>query len=240
MTKLQGNKSNNTALILGTLIAAALIALALFAGRGKNDAKAQADTASGAAVKAQFDLSNKPVVGEASAPVEMIVVEDFKCPACKQFEGSIFPKVENDYVRSGKVKVYSVTWPFLAEIAKLPEDDSKYAAQAGECAFEHGGNDAFRQYKTILFRAQEDENKVWATKERLKELAANVPAIDQAKFGECLDSDATAARVDANEAEVKASGVNGTPSVFINGDKVENPGDYAQLQQAIDAALAKK
>ncbi|MDO4264831.1 MAG: thioredoxin domain-containing protein, partial [Deinococcus sp.] len=142
MTKLQGNKSNNTALIMGTLIAVALIALALFAGRGQNSA-AQANTASGAAVKANFDLTNKPMVGQETAPVEMIVVEDFKCPACKQFEATVFPKVENEYVSTGKVKVYSVAWPFLAELQRLEEDDSKYAAQAGECAYDNGGAEAF-------------------------------------------------------------------------------------------------
>ncbi|GHG07842.1 hypothetical protein GCM10017783_20550 [Deinococcus piscis] len=238
MTKLQGNKSNNTALLVGTLIAAALIALALFAGRGKSS-EARADAASGTEVKANFDLTNKPVVGDANAPVEMIVVEDFKCPACKQFEANVFPKVENDYVKTGKVKVYSVAWPFLAEVAKLDEDDSKYAAQAGECAFEHGGGEAFSAYKTILFRAQGSESEIWATKDRLKELAANVPGIDQAAFAGCLDNDETAARVDANEKEVDASGVNSTPTVFVAGKKIENPGDYAQLQSAIDAALAQ-
>ncbi|ADY25661.1 hypothetical protein Deipr_0493 [Deinococcus proteolyticus MRP] len=236
MTKLQGNRSNNMPLIIGTLIAAALIALALFAGRGKSGE--QASTASGAAASAKFDLSNKPVVGDASAPVEMIVVEDFKCPACKQFEATVFPKVENEYVSTGKVKVYSVAWPFLAEVAKLDEDDSKYAAQAGECAYEHGGAEAFSAYKTILFRAQEDESKVWATKARLKELAANVSGIDQTAFASCLDNDETLARVEANEEEVEASGVTGTPTVFIGGKKVENPGDYGQLKSAIDAALA--
>lgn len=233
MTKVQAKKSNNTALIIGTLVAAALIALALFAGRGQN-AEAQKD---GEKVTPKFDLTNKPLLGKAEAPVEMIVVEDFKCPICKTFEEDAYAKLKNEYVDSGKVKVHAVVWPFLAEVAKLPEDDSKYAAQAGECAYEHGGADAFGQYKTILFRAQGDENKVWATKDRLKELAANVPGIDQAAFTTCLDTDATAARVDANEEEVKASGITGTPSVFINGERVENPTDYTALKAAVDAAL---
>ncbi|MDO4263988.1 MAG: thioredoxin domain-containing protein, partial [Deinococcus sp.] len=55
----------------------------------------------------------------------------------------------------------------------------------------------------------------------------------------CLDNDETLARVEANEKEVEASGVTGTPSVFIAGQKIENPGDYAEMKKAIDAALAQ-
>lgn len=235
MTKVQPKRNNNLPLIIGTLVVAALVALALFSGRGQN-AETQKD---GETAAPKFDLTNKPVVGDTAAPVEMIVLEDFKCPICKTFEEGAYAQVKNEYVDAGKVKVYSVIWPFLAEVAKLPEDDSKYAAQAAECVFEKDGADAFAQYKTIVFRAQEAETKVWATKNRLKELAGNVPSIDQAAFATCLDSDATAERVDANEEEVKANSITSTPTVFINGKRVEKPTDYASLKAAIDAAVTQ-
>ena len=237
MTRPQNRGNNNSALLIGTLVAAALIALALFAGRGEN-ATEQTQANQDANAKAAFDLSNKPMAGEESAPVEMIVVEDFKCPACKRFEAEVYPQVQNEYIRTGQVKSYFVTWPFLAEMAQLDEDDSKYAAQAVQCAFENGGSDAFNQYKSILFRAQGPANEIWASKQRLKELAGNVGAIDQAAFGSCLDSDATLATVEANEKEALASGVNSTPTVFINGEKVEDT-TQAGVKAAIDAALAQ-
>ncbi len=231
MTRPQPARNNNTALIIGTLVAAALIALALFAGRGQ---KGAADAGSG---KANFDLTKKPMIGQASAPVDMVVVEDFKCPICQQFESDVMPKIEQDYLRSGQVKVYSAIWPFLA--SRLPEDDSRNAAIAAECVYEHDGSDAFGQFKSVLFRAQGDENQVWATKERLKSLASNVAGIDQAAFGQCLESDATAGLVDATKKEVQAAGVTGTPSVFVNGERVTNPMNYSELKAAIDGALAE-
>lgn len=237
MTRLQGNNSNRSILVIGTLIAAALIALALFAVNGK-----EPKTAAGAGLNGNFNLASQPFSGQADAPVTVTVIEDFKCPVCKTFEETIVPELNSKYVDSGKVKMYSLVWPFLAENARLPEDDSKYAAQASRCVYDQGGNVAFNTFKNILFRAQGDETTVWATKARLKELAGNVEGLDQGKFATCLDTDATAAQVDATEKMISDAQVNHTPTVFVNGKEVmtaQGQSSYllADVSRAIDEAL---
>ncbi|GGO28901.1 DsbA family protein [Deinococcus humi] len=236
MTRLQGNNPNRTILVVGTLIAVVLIALALFAVRQKPAANA------GAALSADFNLDGVPYIGQADAPVNIVTIEDFKCPVCKQFNDTIEPELKTKYVDTGKAKIYTLVWPFLAENARLPTDDSKIAAQAGRCVYDQGGNDAFEAYKNILFRAQGDESTVWATKTRLKDLAGNVEGIDQTRFATCLDTDATAARVDADEKQAMDAGVNHTPTVFVNGKEVVNgsgASSYlaADVSNAVDAAL---
>lgn len=236
MTRLQGNNPNRTILVIGTLVAVVLIALALFAVRDKPAA------GSGQGLSADFKLDDLPYAGQADAPVNVLVVEDFKCPACKQFEASVEPELANKYVETGKIKLYTLVWPFLSEAARLPTDDSKLAGQAALCVYDQGGNDAFGSYKSILFRAQGEESEVWASKTRLKELATNVEGIDQAAFATCLDTDATADRVDAMEKQASDAGVNSTPTVFVNGKQVVNDAGQgsslaADVSRAIDAAL---
>lgn len=231
----RSTSQNNTPLIVGTVVVAGLVGLAIFSGPGKNNqAQANGSTENFAAL----NLSTKPTIGQESAPVEMVVIEDFKCPICKQFEANVYNRIEADYVHSGQLKVRPVTWPFLAQAFGLPEDDSKNAAQAAECVYKHGGATPLNEYRSIVFRAQGEEDKVWATKNRLKELAQNVGGIDQAAFATCLDNNETAAQVEANKAEVEAAGVRGTPTVFINGQKVNNPNNYAEIEAAIKAAAA--
>lgn len=227
------SNSNRTILVIGTLIAVALIALALVAVRGK--------PAPGAGLSGDFDLTGQPFAGKADAPVSVVVIEDFKCPVCKTFEETVAPGLKTNYVDTGKAKVYTLVWPFLSEVARLPVDDSKFAAQAAKCVYDQGGNDAFGSFKSILFRAQGDESTAWATKTRLKDLAGNVEGIDQGQFATCLDTDATAARVDADEKQVTDARVNSTPTVFVNGKQVLNgsgQGSYllADVSAAIDAA----
>lgn len=234
MTRLSGNSQNRSVLIIGTLIAAALIALALFAVRGGRS------TATTDGPTATFTYANLPYEGQESAPVSVVVVEDFKCPACKSFEEGAAPQLRSKYVDTGKIKMYSLVYPFIAtEVARVPEDDSKYAAQAVRCAYNQGGNEAFKAYKEILFRAQGPENQVWAGKPRLKELASSLN-IDQAQFATCLDGDATAEQVEADKREAVAAGVTGTPTIFVNGQRVQVQSDYvADVSKAIDAALAE-
>lgn len=227
MTRLQGNDSNRLYLVLGTLVAVALIALALFAVRSGQTSGNKSFN---------FNTTGLPFAGKADAPVTLLSVEDFKCPACKSFEDSVAGELRTKYVDTGKVKWYTLIWPFIStQVARNPEDDSKYAAQAARCVFEQGGNDAFNAYKSILFRAQESETIVWATKARLKDLASNVTGVDAAKFATCLDTDATAAKVEADKKQAEDNGVNSTPTIFVNGKKVDATLDA--ISSAVDAAL---
>lgn len=229
MTRLSGNNSNRNVLLIGTLIAAALIALALYAV-SKKPAKTDSTTVT-------FNLTDTPFAGKADAPVTVVAVEDFKCPACKGFQDTAAAELKTKYVDSGKVKWYTMIWPFIStQVARNPEDDSKYAAQAAKCMYDQKGNDGFNAYKDILFRAQQSESIVWATKAYLKELAGNIEGLDAAKFATCLDTDATAARVEAEKKQVEAAGVNSTPSIFVNGKKIE-AASVADISAAIDAAL---
>lgn len=229
MTRLSGNNSNRNVLLIGTLIAAALIALAIYAvtqGQGEKGSKDAVN----------FNLTDAPFAGKAEAPVTLVAIEDFKCPACKNFQDSAAGELKTKYVDTGKVKWYTIVWPFIStQVARNPEDDSKYAAQAAKCVYDQKGNDGFNAYKDILFRAQQAETLVWATKSYLKELAGNIEGLDTAKFATCLDTDATAARVEADKKQVEAAGVNSTPTIFVNGKQVET--SVAKISEAIDAAL---
>lgn len=237
MTRLSGDPANRSVLLIGTVIAAALIALALFYVKnqsGRNNTTTNA-------VK-NFNYASLPYSGQDNAKVNVLVVEDFKCPVCKHFEESIEPQLQTNYVDTGKVKQYSLVWPFLAEVVGVTPDDSKLAAQAARCVTEQLGNAGFMNIKAILFRAQGDERTAWATKDRLKELAGNVEGLDQTKFNTCLDTDATLSAVEADKKMAQDAGVTGTPSVFVNGKLVtdaqgQGSYQYEDVSKAIDEAL---
>ncbi|GAA5514823.1 disulfide bond formation protein D [Deinococcus carri] len=227
MTRLQGSNQNRTVLVIGTLIAVVLIALALFAVRSRPATQGNATN---------FNLAGQPVLGQENAPVTLVVFEDFKCPNCRRFEEEFLPEIRSKYIDTGKAKLVSMNFPFLAESARLPVDDSKLAAQAVECAFVQGGSEAYDRMKQILFRAQGSESEVWATKNRLKDLAGSVEGLDQAKFATCLDNDETVAAVDADEKQAQDADVGGTPSIYVNGKLVDSY-DATSVSAAIDAAL---
>lgn len=229
MTNLSNN--NKMPILVGTVVVAVLVGLALYAVSIKGPPEVRMGASS------EFDTSVLPYEGKADAPVSVVIVEDFKCPVCRAFEADVMPKLRDKYVKTGQVKVHSLIWPFLSEVVHLPEDDSQNAAQAAQCVFQQKGNEGFESYKTILFRAQGDESQVWATKERLKELAVNVEGLDMEAFGTCLDTDATREQVVANEAQVTRAKVNHTPAVFVNGTEVVQMGGLERLGEDIGKAI---
>ncbi len=233
MTRLKGNSSNNRLfLILGTLVAALLIGITVWAVQ-----RGQSSTPTDASATKTFDLAGQPFLGQADAPVTLVTFEDFKCPNCKNFEENIFPEIQSKYVDTGKAKLYKINFPFLGE--RLATNDSVLAAQAAECAYDQTGNAGYEGMSTILFRAQGDETQVWATKDKLEELAGSVNGLNTATFKTCLDSDATKDRVEADKQQAIKAGVNATPSVFVNGVLVSNF-SAAEISKAVDAALATK
>lgn len=218
--------SSGAGLIIGTLIALALIAAVALFLRPKTEE-------SGAVYP--FDLSGLPVLGQADAPATLVVVEDFKCPACRSFEESVMPQLVSQYVDSGKLKVASLTWPFLARARNLPVDDSLLAAEAAECVYDQQGSAGYYDFKKVLFGNQEDESAVWASKDKLKALAGGLNQLDQTKFAACLNGDVTRARVQDNQKQITAAGVQSTPSVFVNGLAVRP--SFQAISAAIDSAV---
>src|SRR5579872_3092268 len=55
-----------------------------------------------------------PSIGKTSAPIEVVLIEDFQCKNCRAFSKQIIPKIQEKYIKSGKVKFTLVPVSFLA------------------------------------------------------------------------------------------------------------------------------
>ena len=60
--------------------------------------------------------------------------------------------------------------------------------------------------------------------------------LDHAAFSTCLDSGIQIIRVQRDIDSGKAAGINGTPTSFINGTKIEGAVPYGMLQDAVVSA----
>ena len=215
----------NSKLMMTTAVAALLAVVGIFVYSRQSGASA------GGPVAATGDISyeGQPRLGEVEAPVVLALFEDFRCPACRYFSLEILPELERDYIETGRAQLYFFNYPILG-----PE--SRTAALAAECAYEQN-EAAFWDYKTILFRAQGGESQAWATPSRLEELADNLGELDAGALRQCTDDAARAGAVDDDSRIGRAAGVSGTPSLFIDGEAVENANDYGAVKALIDAKL---
>ena len=71
--------------------------------------------------------------GAETAKVWLVEVSDFQCPFCKQWHDETFAKIDQEYVKTGKVRIAYLNFP-LSRIHK----NAQAAAEAAMCAGEQG------------------------------------------------------------------------------------------------------
>lgn len=214
----QRRVANRIAWALAILTMVGIAALAL---RPTNEARTVPTASS---IEVSLDKS----VGEENAPIVVVEYGDFQCPACQYFFQTSVKQLKEQYVQPGKVRFVFRQFAFLG-------DESRWAAEASECANEQG---RFWEYYDKLYEEQNGENVGVFSKDNLKKFAVDL-GLDTAVFNQCLDSGRYAEKVEQETSEGQAAGVRGTPSVFVNGQLIEGGIQYDVLQAAVDAALSE-
>jgi protein-disulfide isomerase len=173
-------------------------------------------------------------VGDPNAPVKIEVFEDFKCSACQGYNKNIEPQVISDLVETGKVYYIFRNFPFLDDGSAVKDSDN--AANAAMCASEQN---RFWDYHHLLFANLNFVQGEFSNK-RLVAFADSL-GLDTGKFSQCLENRTYKDKIDADLALGKELGVNGTPSLFVNGT-ILKPGyvpSFEDISAAVEAELAK-
>ncbi|MBU0702426.1 MAG: thioredoxin domain-containing protein [Chloroflexi bacterium] len=194
---------------------------------------------------AESDYREEPILDEAEGfteqghpfkgnPAASVVIEEFssyQCPFCSKYFLESYPQIMANYVETGQVLYIFRDFP-------LPtQPQSPLAAEAANCAGQSGGATAYWTMHDRLFERQAEWSGKGDADIIFKGYAAEL-GIDAVAFGECLDSGATRAQVEAAAVEGSARGVRGTPTFFINSQALVGAQPYAAIAQVIDTALA--
>lgn len=171
--------------------------------------------------------SNPHHEGSSSAKVTVVEYGDFQCPAC----GAAHPTVRqiiNDY----KDKIYFVFRNF-----PLPmHQNARVAAAAAEAAGVVGGEAKYWEMHNKLYDTQdewsESTNAPAIFEGYAKELGLDVDAFKKAETDK-----ATLDKIQKDENDGLALGINSTPTFFINGEEYPAVMDYTTFKQKIDAAM---
>ena len=189
----------------------------------------------GAVANAQETAPETPVevkdftLGNPDAPVKITEYASFTCSHCAAFHATTFKPLKAEYIDTGKVEFT------LREV--YFDRYGLWAAMMARC----GGDMRYFGITDILFETQQE----WAGSEDPNVVVENIKKIgrtagmDDATLDACMKDGAMAEALVARfEENMKADGVEGTPTLFINGTKHANM-DYAALKSLIEAELAK-
>lgn len=168
-------------------------------------------------------------LGSPDAPVKITEYASFTCSHCATFHETTFKPLKAEYIDTGKVEFT------LREV--YFDRYGLWAAMIARC----GGDMRYFGITDILFETQSE----WAGSEDPNVVVENLKKIgrtagmDDATLDACMKDGAVAEALLARfEENMKADGVEGTPTLFINGTKHANMA-YPELKALIEAELAK-
>jgi len=161
-----------------------------------------------------------PVKGNPRAPVTVVVFSDFQCPFCSRVEPTL-RQVEQAY--GAKVRIAWKHKPLPFHPNAVP------AALAAEAAREQG---KFWQMHDKMFAAQQELSP--ASYERW----ARELGLDLARFKAAQSSEKLKARVQEDDQLASRLGIDGTPTMAVNGELVVGAVPFENLKAVIDRKLA--
>lgn len=166
-------------------------------------------------------------LGKDDAPVTLVEYAMFTCPHCAAFNQEVMPRIKENYIDTGKVKLV-----FREVYFNKP---SLWAAMIARCA----PQDRYFGLADLIFQRQMD----WAAAtdentmiQKLMSIGRQAGMTDE-QMNACLqDRSMAEALVATYQRHAQADGVDATPMFLINGTKVENL-PYEELAKKLDEAL---
>jgi protein-disulfide isomerase len=187
------------------------------------------------ALMKKIDVTGRPFRGAKDAPVSIVVYDDYQCPYCASMYTTLFDDVMKAY--ADKVKVTYKDYP-LFEIHPW----AKRAAVNSNCLAEKS-SEAFWDFSDRVHAKQREisgsTRDLSAQSARLDSAAlesAKKFNLDTAAVQACLKGQPDA-MLKASVKEAESLGVSSTPTLFVNGQKVEGAVDAAELRRVINTAL---
>ena len=158
-----GGVNRNLLLVAGgaAVVIVALVAASLLLRGGDDSEGSPTSTVAPATV---FDgiSQDRAVLGSEDAAVTLIQFEDMQCPVCRTYQQDGFPRIVDEYVRTGKVKLRFVGMAFIGP-------DSEKALLHVLAA---GAQGKLWQFADALYANQGDENSGWVTDAPIEKIAS--------------------------------------------------------------------
>jgi protein-disulfide isomerase len=167
-----------------------------------------------------------PTIGPTSAPIEIVLIEDFQCRTCREFSQKIIPKIQAEYIQSGRARFVLVPVSFLS--------GSQMIANAALEVYKQSPDRFFPYLKEIL------GSEGVVKKEDLLKIAQRVDGIDIHRLSLCIDNGCHNRELDKNlnwARDIMGAQFR-TPALYINGA----PGStysFEAIQYQINQILGK-
>jgi protein-disulfide isomerase len=182
-----------------------------------------------------IDVAGRPIRGNPEAKVTVINFDDLECPYCARMHQSLFPATLDHY--KNKVRFIYKDDP-LTELHPW----ALHAAVDANCLATQSSDTYWVYVDYLHSHGQEitgedrDLTKSFAALDRIARQQATLAKLDAPRLDQCLSKqDETKVRASAKEADTL--GVDGTPALFVDGERINGALPEDQIWLVIDRAL---
>ena len=189
-----------------------------------------------AEVMKKIDVKGRPTRGNSAAKVVAINYDDFECPFCSRMHQTLFPELLKEY--GDRVVFIYKDFP-LAEIHPW----ATHAAVNANCLAAQN-QDAYWAFADYIHANQKDVNSEkshdlqFAALDRMATEQGQKHNLDVPKLQACIKAQQDDI-VKASVHEGEGLGVEATPTMFINGEKVDGALPVGELRDVLDRALVQ-
>lgn len=179
------------------------------------------------AVQAELDDGDFPTRGLPSAPVTLTIFSDFECPFCRQ------------QVRLMQEKGLPPEARLVYRNFPLPGHPwARAAAEMAACAYRQSPG-AFWDLHDALFAAQEKVTKD-SLERFVKGILGRRADIDLRLYGTCVAEHQVSRQIDQDISFAMGHGVQGTPTLFVNGVRHDGVATMEEIRKLVGDALKNK
>jgi protein-disulfide isomerase len=229
MREQQRREHHRNLMVVGTVVVAIVVIVGvLFFVQSKRDKTGQTATE----VPGNLTGTYSVTIGRASAPTTIKIYEDFQCPLCRDLEAQTGAALDAA-VAAGKVQVEYDMVAFLD--TQSTTNYSSRALNAASVVLDTAGPQVFWRFHNLLYAHQPPEGSAGLTDEQLIGYAVQAGADRQAITGPVQDNVYAQWVLNATD-QMSRDGVNGTPTVYING-QVQDPTNALAAAQAVLTAV---
>ena len=182
----------------------------------------------------KIDVTGRPSRGTKGAKVVVVNYDDFECPFCSRMHSTLFPEILKEY--GDRVTFIYKDYP-LVEIHPW----AVHAAVDANCLASQN-DDAYWDFADYIHAnkgdvdAQKTPEARFDAIDKMALLQGQKHKVDVAKLQACVKAQ-NEDPVRASMKEADALGVNATPTLFINGQKIDGAVPVGQVRAALDSAL---
>jgi protein-disulfide isomerase len=189
-----------------------------------------------AEVMKKIDVKGRPTRGNSQAKVVAVNYDDFECPFCSRMHQTLFPDLLKEY--GDRVEFIYKDFP-LAEIHPW----ATHAAVDANCLAAQN-QDAYWAFADYIHANQKEVNAEkshdlqFAALDRMTTEQGQKHNLDVTKLQACIKAQQDD-NVKTSVHEGEALGIEATPTMFVNGEKVDGAVPVSELRDVLDRALVQ-